>query len=68
VEGVEKEVLEGGMQTLKNKVDNLFIEISLGRKGKYSPNYIEVLSLINQAGFALLDISENENFFFSKLA
>ncbi len=67
VEGAEKEVIEGGLDTLKNRVDNLFVEISLSRKGKHSSNYIAVLSIIHACGFALIDISENENFFFSKL-
>ncbi len=67
VEGVEKEVVEGGMETLMNKVDNLFIEISLARKGRYSRNYIDILDMLHRAGFALVDISDTENFFFSKL-
>jgi hypothetical protein len=67
VEGVEKELLIGGIETLKHRVDNLFIEISLSKKGIYSSNYIDVLKLINTAGFALVQIWENENFFFTKL-
>ncbi len=66
VEGVEKELIEGGLETLSKKVDNLYIEISLSRKGRYSSNYIDVFKMLNNCGFALAYISEDENFFFSK--
>lgn len=65
IEGVEKEVCEGGMDTLTNKVENLFVEISPLRKGVHSHDYIDVFELLHKAGFSLAGIYED--FFFTKL-
>ena len=70
VESTEREVVEGGAETLTKKVDNLYIEIALSRKGVYSSNYLEVLKLINSAGFTLVEVitsGEASDFLFSKL-
>ncbi|NVM04570.1 MAG: FkbM family methyltransferase [Candidatus Helarchaeota archaeon] len=56
VEGVEYEVLEGGQDTLKNKVDSIIIEISLIRKGRKSDNLIRVFDFLYKTGFYLFDI------------
>lgn len=54
VEGVEKEVLEGGIDSLRNKVDNVFIEISPLRKGPHSADHIETFKLLHDAGFTFM--------------
>ena len=64
VEGVEKEVLEGGINTLRDKIDNVFIEISPLRKPPDSSDYLEVFKMLHNCGFAFIDVSVD--FFFSK--
>jgi len=64
VEGVEKEVLEGGINTLRDKIDNVFVEISPLRKSPDSSDYLEVFKMLHNCGFAFIDVSVD--FFFSK--
>ena len=56
VEGVEKEVIEGGMETFKNKVDNVFIELSFLRRNRNSSYWIEICRLLYDLGFVLVNI------------
>jgi len=65
VEGAEKEVLEGGLKTLQNCVDNVFVEISPLRKGKHSHDYIDVFEYLHKSGFSFAGVYED--FFFTKL-
>lgn len=56
VEGVEKEVIEGGWETFKNKVDNVFIELSFLRRNRESAYWIEICKLLYDLGFVLINI------------
>lgn len=56
VEGVEKEVIEGGRETFKNKVDNIFIELSFLRRNRESAYWIEICELLYDLGFILVNI------------
>jgi len=56
VEGVEKEVLLGGIETLKKKVDIILIELSFLRKNRESPYWIEICQLLYNLGFELITI------------
>jgi FkbM family methyltransferase len=53
VEGVEYEVLEGGKDTLKKKVDRIYVEVSLVRKGRAASEFLKIYELLDDAGFAL---------------
>ncbi len=64
VEGAEKLVLQGGEETFKNKVDNIFIEISSFRHGVHSPAYIEIFRFMHDCGFTFID--KIGDYFFSK--
>ena len=55
VEGVEKEVLLGGIETLK-KVNIVLIELSFLRKNRESPYWIEICQLLYNFGFELITI------------
>jgi FkbM family methyltransferase len=55
VEGVEKEVFEGGLETLK-KVDNVYVEISPLRKGAHSRDYIDLFNILYEAGFTFMGV------------
>lgn len=65
VEGVERKVFEGGSETLKNCVDNIFVEINMVLKGRHSHDYIDVFELLHKAGFSFIGVWGD--FFFSKL-
>jgi len=56
VDGVEKEVIEGGADTFKNKIDNAIIEISPLRKGVHSSDYIDVFKYMHEAGFTFVGL------------
>jgi len=56
VEGVEKEVIEGGRETFKNKVDNVFMELSFLRRNRESQYWIEICKLLYDLGFILINI------------
>jgi len=56
VEGVEKEVIEGGLDTFRNNVENVFIELSFIRKGRDSTYWLEICQLLYDLGFALINI------------
>ena len=64
VEGVERELLEGGSETFRDKVDNVFIEISPLRKGMHSGDYIEVFKFFHERGFTFMGCFGD--YFFSK--
>lgn len=64
VEGVEKEVIEGGREALRH-TDNVFVEISPLRKGPRSHDYIDVFELLHGLGFSLVGV--HEDFLFSRL-
>jgi len=55
VEGVEKEVLLGGIETLK-KVDIILIELSFLQRNRESPYWIEICQLLYDTGFDLITI------------
>jgi len=63
VEGVEKEMLEGGRHMLPH-VDNVFVEISPHRKG-FSHDYIDVFEQLHAAGFTFMGMFGD--FFFTRL-
>ena len=65
VEGVEKEVIEGGFDTFKNKIDNAYIEIVPKLKGPHSTDYIKVFQYLHEAGFTL--VGNYGDYYFSKL-
>lgn len=52
VEGVEKEVLLGGEHTFRNAVDIVILEISFIRKSRTNAEYLEILKLMHEFGFA----------------
>lgn len=56
VEGVEKEVIEGGRETFKNKVDNVFLELSFLRRNRESAYWVEICKLLYDLGFILINI------------
>ena len=56
VEGVEKEVIEGGRETFKNKVDNVFIELSFLRRNRESAYWVEICKLLYDLGFMLINV------------
>jgi FkbM family methyltransferase len=56
VEGVEKEVIEGGNTTFKNKVENIFIEISFVRRDNDFKYPIEIFKLLSDLDFSLINI------------
>lgn len=64
VEGVEKEVLEGGKDTFKDRIDNVFIEISPLRRGPHSRDYVDIFKFLYKSGFSF--IGHYGDYFFSK--
>jgi FkbM family methyltransferase len=56
VEGTELEVIEGGRETFRNKVDNVFIELSFLRKDRESPYWVEICKLLYDLGFMLINV------------
>jgi FkbM family methyltransferase len=56
VEGVELEVIEGGRETFKNKVDNVFIELSFLRRDRESPYWVEICKSLYDLGFMLINL------------
>ncbi len=64
VEGAELEVLRGGMETFKNKIDNVFIEIDAWRHPIHSEHFIEIFKFMHEAGFTFL--GAYGDYFFSK--
>ncbi len=64
VEGAEKEVLQGGKNTLKITA-NVFVEILPLRRGPYSRTYLDTLEILHEAGFSWLGVYGD--FFFTKL-
>lgn len=63
VEGVEKEMLEGSIDTLK-KTDNVYVEISPLRKGIHSKDYIDIFNILHEAGFTFM--GQYGDYWFSK--
>lgn len=65
VEGAEKEVLEGGRETFKNKVDNVFVEISPHRHAARSTEHmVDIFTFFKECGFIFID--KYGDYFFSK--
>lgn len=64
VEGLEKEVLDGGALFFQNCVDYLIVEISFQRQdqrdGDY-PHYLEILNMLDRRQFKLINIYDVEN-------
>ena len=56
VEGTELEVIEGGRETFKNKVDNVFIELSFLRRNRESAYWVEICRLLYDLGFMLINV------------
>jgi FkbM family methyltransferase len=56
VEGVEKEVLLGGREIIREKIKYIFIELSLLRRNRESSYWIEICQLLYDAGFELVTI------------
>lgn len=64
VEGSEKEVLEGARNTLKEKVDNVFIEILPLVRGVHSSHFADIFKFFYDAGFTF--VGNYGDYFFSK--
>ena len=64
VEGVESALLKGGAETFKNKIDNVFIEISSSIKEINSAEFRDIFDFFYQAGFTFVGCYVD--FFFSK--
>lgn len=64
VEGVEKEVIEGGIDTFREKVSSIIVEISNLKKGQYNDSHIKVFQYLHDLGFTFLGC--DEDYFFSK--
>jgi len=64
VEGVEKEILEGGVDTFKNKVDNVFVEILPMRRGINSNHFYNIIEFFRNNGFIF--VGHFGDYFFSK--
>jgi len=60
VEGVEADVLLGAKQTLKERVDRVYIEISFVRRGRKENAFLEIYSMLDGLDFALCTISGAE--------
>jgi len=61
VEGVENEVLQGGRETLRDKVDSVILEISFVRHEREEGNYLRLLQTMHELGFApsyLFDVEQ----------
>lgn len=58
VEGAELEVIEGGVETFKNKVDNVFVELSFLRRNRESPYWVEICKLLYDSGFMLINVCD----------
>ncbi|MBT9132721.1 MAG: 2-O-methyltransferase NoeI [candidate division WS2 bacterium] len=56
VEGVEKEVIEGGSETFKNKVDYVFVELSFLRRNRESGYWVEICRSLYELGFMLINV------------
>ena len=56
VEGTELEVIEGGRETFRNKVDNVFVELSLLRRNRESAYCVEICNLLYDLGFMLINV------------
>ena len=56
VEGVEREVIEGGRETLKNQVDNVLIELSLLRRNRESEYWLDICHDLYELGFMLINL------------
>ncbi len=56
VEGVELEVIEGGRETFRNKVDNVFVELSFLRRNRESAYWVEICKLLYDLGFMLINL------------
>lgn len=64
VEGVEQQVLRGGIETFTNKVDTVVMEISFVRRSRRNGEYIHLFQLLHDVGFApseIYDISHAES-------
>jgi len=63
VEGVEQQVLRGGVETFANKVDTVVMEISFVRCPRADGEYIRLFQLLHDCGFApaqIYDLSHAE--------
>lgn len=56
VEGVEREVIEGGRETLKNQVDNVLVELSLLRRNRESEYWLDICYDLQELGFMLINL------------
>jgi FkbM family methyltransferase len=64
VEGVEQQVLRGGAETFKDKVQTVIMEISFVRGSREESEFITLFRLLHDCGFApaeIYDISHDEN-------
>jgi len=63
VEGVEKEILEGGRKSF-TKIDNVFIEILPTRRGIHSSHFSDIFHFFYESGFTFMGC--HGDYFFSK--
>jgi FkbM family methyltransferase len=64
VEGVEQQVLRGGAETFRTKVDTVVMEISFVRCSRQDGEYIQLFQRLHEYGFApaeIYDISHAES-------
>lgn len=61
VEGVERQILEGGAATFSNLVDAAVIELSFARHPRESGEFIKLFSLMHKYGFAPAEIYDVEH-------
>jgi len=56
VEGVEREVIQGGRNCLRNRVDNVLVELSLLRRNRESDYWIKICADLYDFGFMLINL------------
>lgn len=63
VEGVEQQILKGGPETFRTKVDSVIMEISFVRNARGNGEYIRLFQIMHDYGFApaqIYDLSHSE--------
>lgn len=63
VEGVEQQILKGGAETFRSKVDSVIMEISFVRNARGNGEYIRLFEIMHDYGFApaqIYDLSHSE--------
>ena len=61
VEGVERQILEGGRKTLASMVDAVIMEMSFVRHSREEAEFIKLFTLMHELGFAPAEIFDLEH-------